>query len=191
MIRTCTRRGRVALGLGAALAASAVVAVAIAAQPETKPAPTGPAAGGGGADMGEMLISGLKSTKGCLGVDAGQMMSGKNSIFAWFENKAAAMAWYHSPVHRRVMAMTGVNAADLGHEPMAHVPDDVPLMVIASITMAQDGEAIEGIPMPVSQISIEMFQALPGGAHVNGRLSPKEFEVKHMRDYTGAGAGAG
>src|SRR5215831_4668033 len=33
------------------------------------------------------LIGALKATPGVLGVDAGQMMSGKQVIFEWFENK--------------------------------------------------------------------------------------------------------
>ena len=70
-------------------------------------------------------------------------------------------------------------------EPLAHVPDDQgPIMVIATITPSDTPE-IEGFPVPISQISIELFAPLPGGAHVNGRLAPEAFEVEHMRDLTG------
>ena len=39
-------------------------------------------------------MKGLRETPGCLGVEAARTQTGKNVIFAWFENKAAAMAWY-------------------------------------------------------------------------------------------------
>jgi hypothetical protein len=42
------------------------------------------------------LIGLLKATPGVLGVDAAQTMSGKQVIFAWFENKKAALNWYYS-----------------------------------------------------------------------------------------------
>ena len=49
------------------------------------------------------LVGALKATPGVLGVDAGQMMSGKQVIFAWFENKQAVLNWYNSDVHRKLM----------------------------------------------------------------------------------------
>ena len=33
--------------------------------------------------------------------------SGKMVIFAWFENKKAALAWYYSDVHQKLMKMGG------------------------------------------------------------------------------------
>ncbi len=50
------------------------------------------------------LIGALKSTPGVLGVDAARgTMNGKTVIFAWFENKKAALAWYYSETHMAVM----------------------------------------------------------------------------------------
>jgi hypothetical protein len=37
------------------------------------------------------LVAGLKATSGCLGVETAQSSSGKNVIFAWFEDKKAAI----------------------------------------------------------------------------------------------------
>ena len=133
--------------------------------------------------MGEMLIKGLLETEGCLGADAAQMRSGKNVIMAWFEDAEAARRWYAHPTHRRMLFLAGGVAPD--KKPLAHVPDGVPVMVMASLTMSNDGSSIsKTIPVPISQISIEMYTPLPGGAMINGRLSPEAFPFEHMRDMT-------
>ena len=49
------------------------------------------------------LIGMLKATPGVLGVDAGSTLSGKQVIFAWFENKKAVLAWYYSDTHVALM----------------------------------------------------------------------------------------
>ncbi|MFK7959924.1 MAG: hypothetical protein AB8G96_05295 [Phycisphaerales bacterium] len=182
------------LGAAGAWAAVSGTNAATAAEPATATAPAASVAPiastelaqPAGADMGRMLIEGLRATPGCLGADAAETMSGRNSIFGWFENREAAMNWYRNPVHRRMMQMAGGGSP----EPMKYVPEDVPIMVIATITPSEAPE-IEGMPLPIKQISIELFTPLPGGAHINGRLSPKAFKVKHMKDYAEAdGAGA-
>ncbi|MFG0256781.1 MAG: hypothetical protein ACF8GE_02650 [Phycisphaerales bacterium JB043] len=134
-------------------------------------------------DMGQMLIGGLQQVEGCLGVDAGQYMSGKRTIVAWFENKAAAQRWYYSDTHQYMMTGMGLGE-EYEHKPLSHVQDEeTPIMVIATITMSEDGtQGVEGFPVPISQVSIELFAPLPGGAHVNGRFSPESFEVPHMTD---------
>src|SRR5215470_5027651 len=53
------------------------------------------------------LIGVLRATPGVLGVDAGQMMSGKQVIFAWFENKQAVLKWYYSDAHQALMLQFG------------------------------------------------------------------------------------
>jgi len=132
------------------------------------------------AGMGQILMNSLKSVEGCLGADAGQMSSGKNVIIGWFEDAEAARRWYRHPTHRAMMAMAG--GAGEG-EPLAHVEEGVPLMVIAAITFSDKPE-IQGVPMPISQISIEVYQAAPGGAYINGKLAPEAFEVEHMKNLT-------
>ncbi|MEO0484235.1 MAG: hypothetical protein AAF138_11500 [Planctomycetota bacterium] len=139
--------------------------------------------GGGAGGMGEMLIKGLLETEGCLGADAAQMRSGKNVIMAWFEDAEAARRWYAHPTHRRMLFLAG--GVDPDKKPLEHVPDGVPVMVMASLTMSNDGSSIsKTIPVPISQISIEMYTPLPGGAMINGRLSPEAFPFEHMRDMT-------
>ncbi|MEM7623739.1 MAG: hypothetical protein AAF235_11120 [Planctomycetota bacterium] len=141
----------------------------------------GPRDGIMGADMGETLVKGLKETEGCYDAKAAQVQGGQLSIFAWFEDKAAAMRWHQSAVHQRFMQMGGAMGLDPaeGEEPMAEVPDDIPLMVIATIT-PNPPEKIRELGSPLGQISIELFRTVPGGAAFNGRLSPEAFPVDHM-----------
>src|SRR4051812_12905815 len=110
------------LGAVLVLAAAIFAPAAIAAQ---APAP------GGLPD----LVGALKATPGVLGVDAGQMISGKQVIFAWFENKQAVLNWYNSDVHRRLMNRfsSGPRRPD---GPLAGIKEDSgPILTIASITM--------------------------------------------------------
>ena len=146
-------------------------------QPDAQPA---------GQDMGRALIEGLRATEGCLGVDAAQTQSGRNTIIAWFENKAAVKRWYYSDVHQSMI--TGLTRPDeFETEPLRHVDDDeTPIMVIATITFAERPH-FESISLPISQISIELYAPLPGGAFLGRRLAPDSFKVPHMRDYTPGG----
>lgn len=167
-------------------ASAAVVAImaavafgfgAMAEKPAEQPAaqPGNPAA-----DMGKMLIEGLKASPGCLGVETAQTSSRKNVIIAWFKDAPAARQWYYNPVHQRMMGT--VEGANDDKQPLEHVPDKVPVMVMASITFSDKPE-IEGIPMPIKQIAIELYTPLPGGAAVGGRMAPDTFPVKHMNGY--------
>lgn len=161
-----------------------VAAAALAWQAADQPAERQPPAGA--QDFGARLIQGLKSTEGCLGVDAADFQSGKNTIVAWFENKAAVERWYHSPTHTFMMRAVGSDPTDL--TPLKHVKDPkTPVMVMASITFGGE-QAMPG-PVPFSQISIELYTPLPGGAMVNGRLAPEKFPIKHFRDLTPEGYG--
>lgn len=147
-------------------------------QPSDAPAPNTRAAtpANAGTGFAAQLVAGLKSVDGCLGVDMGQFQSGKNTIVAWFRDAQAARAWYNHPTHRSMIKMVGADPE--AKKPLEHVKDGVPVMVIASITFS-DGPKIEGIPMPISQIAIELYTPLPGGASINGRLSPEEFKIEH------------
>src|SRR5215471_14372673 len=73
------------------------------------------------------LVSGLKATEGCLGVETARTLSGKQVIFAWFENKKAVLNWYNSDMHRRL-----VEQYSGGHRrpggPLAGVPDEGPVL---------------------------------------------------------------
>lgn len=146
------------------------------AQPENPPAAGNPM------DFGRMLVQGLKETEGCLGVETAEFASGKIAIIAWFKDVEAAKRWYNHPMHQRMVWMVGGDPS--AREPLQHVEDPkTPVMVIAALTMGGE-QTIPG-PMPISQISIEMYTPLPGGAMVNGRLAPKEFPVPHFRSLGG------
>lgn len=147
-------------------------------QPQEEPADQR----GGAPDIGQMLMNGLKNSEGCLGVDNARYGSGKIGIIAWFENVEAAKRWYYSETHSRVMNMAGSDPKE--REPMQHIKDpETPVMVMASLTMGGDGPNL-GF-MPISQISIEMYTPLPGGAAINGRLSPETFPIEHFRNLDG------
>jgi hypothetical protein len=134
----------------------------------------------GGPDIGKMLVNGLKNTDGCLKVITAETSVGTSTIIAWFENKDAVERWYYSNTHERMMRMIGANPEF--RDPMEHVEDaESPVMVMASITPAKGESVIPG-PMPVSQISIELYRPLDAGASVNGRLMPKEIKLEHFRE---------
>lgn len=158
-----------------------------AATPPSPPAAPGSPPGAAQAmGLGQMLVQQIKSVDGCLGVETAALTSGKNVIIAWFENAEAARRWYDHPVHQRLMS--GGQAGQPGEQPaerkaLAHVPPDVPVMVMACITMSERPE-IPGVPIPISQISIEMYTPLDGGAAINGRLTPESINIEHMRRIT-------
>ncbi len=177
----------------AGLALAAAATVALGSQDAGTPppgrgapptaTPDRPAPGQPDMDLAGMLLQGLRSTPGCLKAEAAQWTDGKASIVGWFEDRAAAMRWYEHPMHRRVMGgMRAAAGEGGGDRPMADVPPDVPLMILATITPS-DRPEVPGFPGPISQISIELFTPVPGGAALNGRLSPEGFAVEGLEVY--------
>ena len=148
------------------LAAAIFTPAIIAAQ-----APAGPAAG-----MPD-LVGALKATPGVLGVDAGQMLSGKQVIFAWFENKEAVMNWYNSDVHRKLM--NGFSSGGRRPDgPLAGIKDDSgPILTIASITMDPAAMKSGDYKSATRQIAIELYAPLPGGLAAGGRFAPSSMKV--------------
>lgn len=125
------------------------------------------------------LIGGLRNTPGCLGVETARTASGKQVIFAWFENRKAVMNWYYSDTH--VAAMRLVGNAPSAH-PMAAVPDDdVPVLAVASVTLASSTTDTSS-PMALSQIAIELYRPLPGGVSVGGRFAPASMNIPGLVD---------
>jgi hypothetical protein len=125
-----------------------------------------------------------------LGVEAGQMMSGKQVIFAWFENKKAVLAWYYSDAHQALMLQFGSGARRPGG-PLADVPDDgKPVLAIASVTLAgappTSGADLTNVP----QIAIELYAPLPGGLAVGGRFAPSSVRVPGMVEVPAASRSA-
>jgi hypothetical protein len=128
----------------------------------------------------QFLVTALKGSPGCLGVETARTTSGKLVIFAWFEDKKAALAWYNNPVHQQAMKRFLPDAKRQG-KPLAGVPDDSgPIMAIASLTPS-DKPAKEN-PSPFKQIAIELYQPLPGGLAIGGRFSPEKMMVPPRKE---------
>jgi hypothetical protein len=126
------------------------------------------------------LIGGLKSTPGCLGVETARTGSGKQVIFAWFENKQGLLNWYASDTHRHAMRLLAPDGP--ARTPLAHLPDDgTPILVIASLTIAEGGPARPGLP-PLTQISVELYKPAPGGLALGGRFAPAALTVPGLVD---------
>lgn len=172
---------RVRASMSALVGIGLLTAVAWTQQP-------GPASqrgdGGGFPD----LVGGLKQVEGCLGVETARTANGKNLIFAWFEDKKAVQRWYYGEMHQGVLDMMSGDDEYVGVQPLAYVADDAgPIMVVTSITMAEK-PSFDGIPLPISQIAIELYQALPGGAFLGGTFAPDTARVPHMKNLTPAAA---
>lgn len=128
------------------------------------------------------LAVALKATPGCLGVETAKTGTGKQVVFAWFEDKKAVLKWYNSDAHQEMMKKFFPDVKY--HKPLRHVPDDSgPIMAIASITFAAK-PALKETQLPISQIAIELYQPLSGGVYLGGRFAPKDLIVPKMRDYT-------
>ena len=157
------------LAFAAVLMAAIFSPAALLARPQA-PAP---------ADLGTPppdLVALLKATPGVLGIDAARTLSGKEVIFAWFEDKAAVVNWVRSDAHRQLVRAFAPGASS-GRPPLAEIPDGSgPILTIASITMAA-APAVNGVQMPVSQIAIELYAPLPGGLAAGGRFAPAAVRV--------------
>ncbi len=126
------------------------------------------------------LVAGLRATPGVLGVELAQTMSGKNVIFAWFENKQAVLQWYYSDTHMAAMLQFGATAAR-PRGPLADVPDDgKPVLAIASVTLTSGVPTSAADLKSVPQIAIELYAPLPGGLAVGGRFAPSTVKVPGM-----------
>jgi hypothetical protein len=125
------------------------------------------------------LVAALKATPGCLGVETAQTASGKSVIFAWFEDKKAALKWYYSDTHRELRNRFFPDAKR-ARKPLADVPDDSgPIMAIASVTLT-DKPSKEN-PLPYKQIAIELYQPLGGGLSIGGRFAPDKMKLPEPR----------
>src|SRR5437764_13228132 len=121
------------------------------------------------------LVAALKETPGCLGVETARTASGKSVIFAWFEDKKAALAWFYSDTHREAMKRFLPDARS-GRKPLADVPDDSgPIMAVASLT--PNAKPTNDNPSPFKQIAIELYQPLGDGLAIGGRFAPEKMKV--------------
>jgi hypothetical protein len=129
---------------------------------------------------GPDLVGALRATPGCLGVETARTASGKQVIFAWFENKNAVLTWYYSDTHVALMQQLSGGSARPGG-PLADVPGEGPVLAVASLTSsagAWPGDPGAGF----SQIAIELYQPLPGGIAAGGRFGPASMKVPGLID---------
>jgi hypothetical protein len=120
------------------------------------------------------LVGALKASPGCLGVETAQTSSGKQVIFAWFEDKKAALKWYHSDTHKALMKQF-FPEIPTSRKPMADVPETGPVMAVASITLT--GKPTKENPLPFKQIAIEMYQPVSGGLSIGGTFAPEKLKA--------------
>ena len=133
------------------------------------------------------LIGMLKATPGVIGVDAAQTLSGKQVIFAWFENKKAVLGWYYSDGHMGLMRQFGAGPGR-PRGPLADVPDDGrPILAIASVTTSSAPPTSAADLKSIPQIAIELYAPLPGGIAVGGRFGPATMNVPGLIDIPAAG----
>jgi hypothetical protein len=126
------------------------------------------------------LADALKESPGCLGVETARTASGKSVIFAWFEDKKAALVWYNSDTHREAMKRLLPDYKS-GRKPLADVPDDSgPIMAVASLT--PNDKPTKGNPSPFKQIAIELYQPLGEGLSIGGRFAPEKMKVPPRKD---------
>jgi hypothetical protein len=143
--------------------------------PAADPPPKAPANDSGLPD----LAASLKESPGCLGVETARTASGKSVIFAWFEDKKAALKWYYSDTHTALMKQFFPERTGK-RKPLADVPDDSgPIMAIASITLTD--KPTKQNPLPYKQISIELYQPLGGGISIGGKFAPEKMKVPPAR----------
>jgi hypothetical protein len=149
------------------LVVAGLVTAVLSYQPPGQPRPRG--------ELFPGLIEGLKSSPGCLGVETAQTGSGKAVIFAWFEDKKAAVAWYNSELHLGLMKKFFPEAV-VSDKPLRRIADDSgPIMAIASITPT--GQQTKEHPLPIKQIAIELYQPLPGGLAEGGTFAPANLKL--------------
>jgi hypothetical protein len=126
------------------------------------------------------LIGGLKATPWCIAVKNSAFNGGKQlAIFAWFKNKAAVNAWYNSPMHRDAMRKFFPNMPGRASALEGMRDEKSPLLVVATVTPAEK-PAIDGSPLAVSQIAIEIYTPAPGGVVIGGGFGPDALDVKGL-----------
>src|SRR5262249_60843854 len=105
------------------------------------------------------------------GVDTGQTTSGKQVIFAWFENKAALVSWYKSDAHQRAMKVA-FPSQTFNREPLPDTPENSG-QILAIVSLKMNDSAPKEAGLPIDTIGIELYTPVPGGVAGGGRVPPK------------------
>ena len=127
------------------------------------------------------LLEAARAHPGCLGIETGRTTSGKQVIFAWFENKVALVAWYKSDAHQRAMQVAFPNRT-FNREPLPDTPDESGQILAVVSLQLNDGPAPDGARLAIATIGIELYTPLPGGVAVGGRFAPQAIRVPGLRE---------
>lgn len=122
------------------------------------------------------LGKGLMETPGVLSVKSAILDGKRQTIFAWFKNKAAVNAWYHSKMHRDAMVKFFPNLPAKPESLSAFKDEKSPLLVVASVTPGTK-PIMEGSPLMAEQIAIEIYAPVPGGITIGGGFGPASLDI--------------
>ena len=129
------------------------------------------------------VVRAARSAPGVLGVDTGQTASGRQVIFAWFEDKKSIVAWYRSEVHQKAIKSVFPDRT-FDREPLPDLPENSgPILAIVSIKFTDAPKPSEASSFPAfGSIGIELYTPLPGGVAVGGRFAPPSLKVPGLRE---------
>jgi quinol monooxygenase YgiN len=127
------------------------------------------------------VLEAARAHPGCLGVDTGQTRSGRQVIFAWFENKAALVAWYKSDAHQKAMKLA-FPSQTFNREPLPDMPENSGQILAIVSLKPSEGPPPAGAGLPIGSIGIELYTPLPGGVAVGGRFAPPSIRVPGLRE---------
>jgi hypothetical protein len=126
------------------------------------------------------LVEAAQSSPGCLGVKLGRTENGTSVIFAWFESKRALVGWYKSDFHQWAMKTAFPNQT-FDREPLPDVPENSgPILALVTLKLAD--APLQGSPIPIERIGIELYTPLPDGIAVGGRFAPQSVNVPGLRE---------
>ena len=126
------------------------------------------------------LLDKARAHPGVLGIETGELSSGKQVIFAWFENKEALVRWYKSEVHQRAMKIAFPKRT-FDREPLPDLPADSG-QILAIVSLKRRATPPPEGGSPTATIGIELYTPLPGGVAVGGRFAPKGVRVPGLRE---------
>jgi hypothetical protein len=127
------------------------------------------------------VLGALRASPGCLGVETGQTSSGKQVIFAWFEDKKSLIDWYRSETHQRAMKSVFPDQT-FDRQPLPDLAEDSgPILAIVSVSFREPPQP-GGVAPAISSIGIELYGPLPGGVAVGGRFAPPALKVRGLRE---------
>ena len=127
------------------------------------------------------VVGALRASPGVLGVETGRTASGKQVIFAWFEDKKSLVAWYRSQAHQKAMKTVFPNQT-FDREPLPDLREDSgPILTIVSVSF-REAPTPDTMARAIASIGIELYSPLPGGVAVGGRFAPATLKVPGLRD---------